>query len=155
MRDVVLLDNFPTLRVKDNNRAELLFMRNVFRTFKLPVIINSTNGILQNKIDYTRISRPELDVCWCVVVPTMPRFQLPPLVDKPRDDLATLIEHSHPLFARFALEYTTRVQLYEDASDQQVIDYMDELTLLSLPSSAWCGSIRRLDGFVSAKWLSF
>ncbi|EGZ29156.1 hypothetical protein PHYSODRAFT_294437 [Phytophthora sojae] len=96
----IFLDEFP--REEPSRIIQFRFMRNVFRSFRLPVILSSTNGTARNLINYGQQSRGRDDkTLWCVVLTKFPRFQ-DPFLDLLRPDLRLIIEHSRPLFARKA-----------------------------------------------------
>jgi hypothetical protein len=110
---VFFLDEFPRAgrlqtHMYDVDQRELenslRVMRNVFRSFKLAVVVSSTNGTARNLITTSSRSRESEPYVWCVVVPSFPSVVLnadaavPALV-------MTIIRHSRPLFAQIAIKY--------------------------------------------------
>ncbi|KAE9348499.1 hypothetical protein PF008_g7318 [Phytophthora fragariae] len=105
-------------------------MRNVFRSFRLPVILSSTNGTARNLINYGQHSRGEKDkTLWCVVLPTFPSFR-DPFLDRLRPDLRSIIQHSRPLFARKAVDFVKEKEsdeatAFDEAAD--LVELMDRM----------------------------
>lgn len=136
---VVFLDEFPSLSKKKNEHEikGLRFMRNVFRSFKLVVIISATNGTARNLIGAYGHSRGRLSL-WCVVFPWLPRF-VNTVDTKISDKLNYFVTHSRPLFAKHLIEYHQRNPLNETMTTN-FVDYFDTMVgSLAKICLAWKG----------------
>ncbi|KAE9061486.1 hypothetical protein PF010_g29799, partial [Phytophthora fragariae] len=125
----VFLDEFP--KEEPSRITQLRFMRNVFRSFRLPVILSSTNGTARDLINYGQHSRGEEGkTLWCVVLPTFPSFR-DPFLDRIRPDLRSIIQHSRPLFARKAVDFVKETESKESTAFDETADlvgFMDRMT---------------------------
>ncbi|KAE9334939.1 hypothetical protein PR003_g13271, partial [Phytophthora rubi] len=124
----VFLDEFP--KEEPSRITQLRFMRNVFRSFRLPVILSSTNGTARDLINYGQHSRGEEGkTLWCVVLPTFPSFR-DPFLDRIRPDLRSIIQHSRPLFARKAVDFVKETESKESTAFDETADlvgFMDRM----------------------------
>ncbi|KAE9301862.1 hypothetical protein PR003_g22420, partial [Phytophthora rubi] len=124
----VFLDEFP--KEEPSRITQLRFMRNVFRSFCLPVILSSTNGTARDLINYGQHSRGEEGkTLWCVVLPTFPSFR-DPFLDRIRPDLRSIIQHSRPLFARKAVDFVEETESKESTAFDETSDlvgFMDRM----------------------------
>ncbi|GMF18157.1 unnamed protein product [Phytophthora lilii] len=118
---VFFLDEFPA--VEQYQETHLRFILNVFRSFKLPVILSSTNGTAQNLIQSRPSSRGcGIAVLWYLVIPTFPVFQ-DPLLDGIDGNLRVVIQQSRPLFAVRAIANVKK----NDPKETNFVEYMDKM----------------------------
>ncbi|RKP16412.1 hypothetical protein ROZALSC1DRAFT_25309, partial [Rozella allomycis CSF55] len=105
-KPVVFLDEFPqyvsSRNNEEGNQNYLRFMRNVFISMDVKVIISSTCSSSMNMISCGSHSRSEQCDLWCTVFPRLPKYHgAHPTVNS----FSAFISNSRPLFAHLAVEY--------------------------------------------------
>lgn len=96
-------------------------MINVFRSFGITAILSATNEVVW---DLVTLGIRERSSMWCLISPSLPRFQDPRVEDLESGALRDIIKHSRPSFAKVALEYVLENPL--DASTD-FVEYMDRM----------------------------
>lgn len=129
---VFFLDEFPRVRVRAGVTNEykarearekyLRVMKNVFRSFSLPVVISSTNGAARYLVVVSERSCPGPPIAWCTVFPSLPAAVIVQDVPMPRQQL-NLISHSRPLFGITALKYLQA----NPYTGGDLLDYLNEM----------------------------
>ena len=108
-RPIVFLDEFPILlfgRNNESNENNLKFMRNIFRSLNIIVILSSTSSSAINLIKSSAGSRSSgIDDpfrLWCHVVVELPSYKIQTsLPDNNISKLIPLLQYSRPSCARF------------------------------------------------------
>ncbi|KAF4131515.1 hypothetical protein GN958_ATG19270 [Phytophthora infestans] len=127
---VFFLDEFPhlieglSINKRKKNIRRCRFVRNIFRSFGLTVIVSATNGAAANVLNLTDPSEPkELS---CVIFPTLPRFKSsdPMVLSRLPHILAKIINRSRPLLAKQALEYIGANKVDENTHLDTYMDLM-------------------------------
>lgn len=112
---------------------ELRFMRNVFRSLGLVVILSSTNSTARYLVDAVDpLSQGSVDALqplspWCVVFPPLPRFRDDLAMESVDARLTSILLNSRPLFAREALELIRKQRLLLTSTMGDFVEFVDAL----------------------------
>ena len=106
-KPIIFLDEFPLITAGRNNVSnveELRFMRNIFRSLKIVVILSSTNTSACNLLTSSSSSRVAEKYLWCYVLPQSCPYQLTQKLPKKFRFLKQALLSSRPLFSRKLME---------------------------------------------------
>ena len=136
-KPVIFLDEFPIVLKSRNNETDLgrlRFMRNVFRSFKLVVIVSSTNSSAVNMVNSSTNSRKDIgldayNVLWCYMVPFCSSYQMCTChsLEVKNDFILALLKHSRPLFSSLAVKFCRHNEVNE-VDGNNMVDFLNAMT---------------------------